>query len=837
MTEPAASPISSGTTGGRLWAVLGPTNTGKTHLAVSRMLGYRSGIIGLPLRLLAREIYDRIVILKGARSVALVTGEEKIVPPHPQWFVCTVEAMPLERDFEFLAIDEIQLVADGERGHVFTDRLLRARGSEETLFLGSDTVRGLLRRLVPGITFESRPRFSKLSYAGTKKLSRLPRRSAIVAFSAAEVYGIAELVRRQRGGAAVVMGALSPRTRNAQVELYQSGDVDFLVATDAIGMGINMDVDHVAFAATRKFDGVSPRGLTPAEFGQIAGRAGRHMSDGTFGTTGDVGALDADLVEKLENHRFDPVNQARWRNHQLEFRSLGGLVRSLDVSPPHEALIRAREADDYLSLKSLAADGAIASRASNAGAVRLLWQVCQVPDFRKTMHEQHVRLLKDIFQHLDTEAATLPTDWVARQMTRLDRPEGDIDTLSARLAHVRTWTYIAHRAEWLKDAAHWQARARSIEDRLSDALHERLTQRFVDRRAAALVRGMANNPDLEAAVGHDGSVVVEGQYVGQLHGLLFQADASAGGDEGRMLRTAANRTLGQAIAARAAAIAKDLDDALSLDDAARLCWRGAPVAQLAPGDHVLRPRLRLIGGAELDGPARAELLGRLETWLKGVIGRALGPLLRLGEAELKGTTCGIAFQLGEALGIMPRQPVAEELRQMPQSERHELRRLGVVFGEFALFMPAVLKPEPARLKCLLWAVRNNATPQMPPPPGLTSLPAPTDRLDGWWQAAGFVWCGPRAVRLDMLERVGVAARKLQEAGGAFAPSTEMLSLLGCGHEEVKPVLRKLGYAMATTPEGERWRRKPMQKRAAPKEPEVAIDPDSPFAKLKELARR
>ncbi|HSV29311.1 MAG TPA: DEAD/DEAH box helicase, partial [Candidatus Omnitrophota bacterium] len=501
---------------GRVLAVLGPTNTGKTHFAIERMLGHASGMIGFPLRLLARENYDRIVRIKGAASVALITGEEKIIPKQPRYFVCTTESMPLDRRVAFLAVDEIQLCADPDRGHVFTDRLLHARGSEETVFLGAETIKPLLRRLVPGVEFATRPRLSQLTYAGARKLARLPPRTAVVAFSAAEVYAMAEFVRRQRGGAAVVLGALSPRTRNAQVELYQAGEVDYIVATDAIGMGLNMDVDHVSFAQLRKFDGRVPRELEPAEIAQIAGRAGRHMNDGTFGTTADVGGISDEVVEAVENHHFAPLKALSWRNSDLRFATVSALIGSLDRPPPGPGLIRAREADDQIALATLAHDPEILKLANHPERVRLLWDVCQIPDFRKVMAEAHTRLLSQVFRHLTGPGRRLPTDWLAGHVERLDRTDGDLDTIIGRIANIRTWTYVSHRADWVVDPAHWQGLTRAIEDKLSDALHERLTQRFIDRRTAVLVRRMRDDGELLSAVARSGDVLVEGHYVGRL---------------------------------------------------------------------------------------------------------------------------------------------------------------------------------------------------------------------------------------------------------------------------------------------------------------------------------
>ena len=508
-------------------AVLGPTNTGKTHLAIERMLGHNTGLIGLPLRLLAREVYDRVVAKAGVANVALITGEEKIKPDNARYWVCTVEAMPRDIDVDFLAIDEIQLAADPERGHVFTDRLLNARGKLETLMLGAGTMRDCIADLIPGANFISRPRLSKLSYAGEKKITRLPPRSAVVAFSAAEVYELAELIRRQRGGAAVVIGALSPRTRNAQVALFQNGDVDFLVATDAIGMGLNLNVDHVALAATRKFDGQVNRDLTPAELAQIAGRAGRHMNDGTFGVTNGVEALTPDMIERLENHTFDPIKTLQWRARDLDFNSLAGLRESLRRLPREEGLQRARAAADVTALETLSEDPDIARLASNREAIIQLWDACQVPDYRKISAQNHAELVSDIYRHLRGPGRKIPEDWMNEQIAFAAHAEGDIDTLSTRLAHIRTWTFVSNRTEWLADPQAWQERTREIEDKLSDALHECLTQRFVDKRTSALVKGLRDKDEMAAEIGEDGAIKVENHYVGRLKGFLFIPETQA----------------------------------------------------------------------------------------------------------------------------------------------------------------------------------------------------------------------------------------------------------------------------------------------------------------------
>ncbi len=617
--------------GHRVKAVLGPTNTGKTHLAIERMLAHASGIIGFPLRLLARENYDRMVARKGARHVALITGEEKIVPPGARWFACTVEAMPLDRAVEFLAVDEIQLCADPDRGHVFTDRLLHARGLVETMFLGAETIRPLLQRLVPNVAVETRPRLSQIIHAGPAKLSRLPPRSAVVAFSAAEVYAIAELIRRRRGGCAVVMGRLSPRTRNAQVALYQEKEVDFLVATDAIGMGLNMDVDHVAFARLTKFDGHRPRHLLPPEVAQIAGRAGRGMRDGTFGTTGDCPPLDDDIVRAVEEHQFEPLTQLCWRNGNLDNSTIEPILAAINAPPPRPGLVRGNEATDVETLAVLGRDVDIRALAHGRRRIAVLWDACQIPDFRKLSDDSHTRLCARVFTHVVRDGR-LPTDWLAGQIAALDRADGDIDTLMQRLAGVRVWTYIAARTDWVPDALHWQGRAREVEDRLSDALHERLTARFVDRRAAQLFRRLdaGEAAELLSAVTRKGEVVVEGHSVGHVEGFAFLPDPAAEGEERKLVMRAARRALAGEIPRRVAELESAPDEDFALvqaGDALLLHWAGVPVGRLRPGGP-LRPQAEARDTPLLDGAARERIRARLQRFADAAIRRAAGAALR-----------------------------------------------------------------------------------------------------------------------------------------------------------------------------------------------------------------
>ncbi|MGO1119775.1 helicase-related protein [Rhodovibrionaceae bacterium A322] len=750
--------------GDRISAVLGPTNTGKTFLAIERMLAHNSGMMGFPLRLLARENYDKVVRIKGAGQVALITGEEKIIPRSARYFLCTVESMPLDRPVSFLGIDEIQLAADPERGHIFTDRLLHSRGVEETMFLGSSTIQPLLKKLVPEAEIITRPRFSTLSYIGPKKVSRLPPRSAVVAFSANEVYATAEYLRRQRGGTAVVMGALSPRTRNAQVELFEAGEVDYLVATDAIGMGLNLDLNHVAFAKLSKFDGFSPRRLKVAEVAQIAGRAGRHMNDGTFGTTSDLGPMDEDMVEAVEDHAFEPLTSLFWRNRSLNFRSPGELLRSLDKAPDYPELVRVRPPEDYQALAALSQDQEILDQAKHKDGVRLLWDVCQVPDFRKTLSDQHSRLLKQLFLHLRNGNERLPNDWINKQISVLDRYDGDIDTLLSRISHTRTWTYISHRADWMNDSKTWQERTRGIEDRLSDALHERLTQRFIDRRTVTLVRRMKEGAPLMAAICDKGEVMVEGQHVGHLEGFRFLLDNSIDKEDSAAVHAASRKALASEIPSRLTQLEQDNDGAFRMDAQGCLYWREAEVATLAKGHSVLAPRLQPLDSDLLDGPGRERLRVRLDAWLGRHLKNRLSLLFALENAELSSSARGLAFQLLESLGCLSRRQVADQLRNLEKADRKALGELKIRIGSQSLFIPGLLKPVTVQLRALLWAVyheqeRRNLPDELP-----VSLPLGKSDDEAYCLAMGYRFFEHRgrktAYRVDFLERLSLLALRL-----------------------------------------------------------------------------
>ena len=637
----------------RIAAILGPTNTGKTHLALERMMAHGTGVFGLPLRLLARELYDKVVKAKGPASVALITGEEKIVPPTARYFLCTVEAMPLNMRPAFLAVDEIQLAADPERGHIFTDRLLHARGTQETLFLGAATMRPILRHLIPEAEIEERERFSTLSYAGTKKLTKLPRRSAIVAFSSEDVYSIAELVRRQRGGAAVVMGALSPRTRNAQVELYQSGEVDFLIATDAIGMGLNMDVDHVAFASYSKFDGRKRRRLFPQEVGQIAGRAGRFRSDGTFGDTADARPLDPDVIERVEEHVFEPIKKLTWRESQLDLSSLDSLRRSLNAPSPDPVLERVRSASDEDVLDLVARDPDVRERAAARGGTARLWDVCRTPDFRKTSPDDHARLISTLYMHLTSKNGFLPDAWLDAQLKRLSKTAGDVDALAQRLAYVRTWSYAAHRKDWTKDPEYWTSRTREVEDQLSDALHERLTARFIDRRTSALMKGLREKTDLEAGLNRLGEVTVEGHFVGRLNGLSFEADAAGEPLARRAVANAAMKAVRPEVNRLLVQLSQAEDDALALGDDGVLRWQEDPVGRLKAGGDPFTPSVTLIGGELGSSELIPQAEKRLMTFAASQAETRLEPLLSLRKAlKEEGKLDGLARGVDHRLSLV-----------------------------------------------------------------------------------------------------------------------------------------------------------------------------------------
>jgi len=799
---------------GTVKAVLGPTNTGKTHYAVERMLAYSSGVMGFPLRLLAREVYDRVVRAKGEKQVALLTGEERIVPEGARYYLCTAEAMPRHMAVEFAAIDEIQMAADPQRGHIFTEHLLHTRGRAETLLLGAETMRSIILKLVDDVEILTRPRYSNLSYIKPAKLNRLPRRSAIVGFSAAEVYGMAELVRRQRGGAAIVMGALSPRTRNAQVDMYQSGEVDYLIATDAIGMGLNMDIGHVAFGGLQKFDGQVYRDLRASEAAQIAGRAGRYKKDGTFSTlSGGMEPMDENMIAQIEEHQFQPVKGIMWRNHRLEFASVPRLIKSLEMPAKTEGLFRSRDAIDLLSLKRLSEIDEIKSAATTPGAIQRLWDVCQIPDFRKLSSEDHTSMLSRIFTDMMGSSGVISHDWLAKQVKRLDNTHGDIDTLAGRIASIRLWTYVSHRKGWLEDAAHWAHVTRGVEDKLSDALHEKLTQRFVDRRTAVLMRSLRQRGELSVSIDETtNQVSVEGHEIGELLGFSFKVEAGAARDDQKTLKAAAETALRAELTRRAKLFANVGFKTLTFDFSEGLAfpkvmWDGAPIATVHHSGAMFAPRVKLVQSTLLGGENAELVLSKTQEWLDTRIAEKLDPIVRLaqelngeieapeGAAALSGLARGIAYRLIENYGAMARTSIDGDLRQIDQEGRKGLRRFGIRIGASSLYIPVILKPHATEMRLMMWAMEKEMS-SLPgiPTPGMVWTETEETAPDAFYEIGGFRVAGKKAVRMDMLERLADAVRPLGQESGWFEVTPETMGLVGLSGADFADVMKAAGYA-------------------------------------------
>jgi ATP-dependent RNA helicase SUPV3L1/SUV3 len=799
-------------------AVLGPTNTGKTHYAIERLCAHSSGIMGFPLRLLAREVYDRVVAIKGAAEVGLITGEERIVPPGARWLLCTMESMPTDRDVAFVGLDEVQLGSDSERGHVFTSKMLHARGREETLILGSAALAPIIRDLLPGTEIVSRPRFSKLSYAPPKKLSRLPPRSAIIAFSADQVYAIAEQVRRTLGGAAIVMGSLSPRTRNAQIAMYEAGEVDYLVATDAIGMGLNMDISHVAFAGLTKFDGTRQRRLYVQEMAQIAGRAGRHQRDGTFGIAlsgQDVPQFSESEIERIEEHRFPALDWLYWRNVDLSFGSAHTLLDSLDVYPPDVRLRPSPIADDQAVLRILSTDPDVEPLLRGEAQVRRLWDACGLPDFRSTGPDFHARLVARLYRHLGAGNGTIPVQLIADEVARLDTVQGDIPALAARLASIRTWTYAANRADWLSDPFHWAARTREVEHRLSDTLHLRLAERFVDRRAARFKRGSTNPVhDSDFAVDPSGLVTVLDEPVGKLCGFRFIADADARQPDRRKLLVEAEARLPTELARRAQELEAAPDQAFALllteGEKIALTWRGNPVAKLSRGRDFLRPLIEVDASiTRLEPKLRDPIRERLVAFVAAQIDAQLKPLLRLSQAAFSPDTPPLlrAFlaPLAEAGGVLRRSALQPILQTLPPEHRHQAKQLGLTIGSLGIFHPALLKPGATRLRLALLAVRSNQLMPPVPMPGLGLLDRPSLDLASAAIPAGFYTFGDQMLRFDLLERVVRGVHDQRKGALPFTLDGRLATTLGIGAGTLARVMRAIGFAPVDQNGASMWR--------------------------------
>ena len=777
-------------------AVLGPTNTGKTLLAIETMLSFDSGMIGFPLRLLAREVYDKVIKKIDPSKVALITGEEKIMPINAKYYLCTVESMPIDKNLEFVAVDEIQMCADHERGHIFTDRLLNLRGEKLTMLMGSNTIKNIIAKLDEDTEFINKERLSKLSYVGHKKISRIDRKTAIIAFSAEEVYAIAELVRRQKGGAAIVMGSLSPKTRNAQVELYQSGDVDFLVATDAIGMGINMNLENVYFSNLKKFDGKKLRRLNLSEIGQIAGRAGRYLNDGNFGITGDCEEINAEEIELLENHKFKEIRTLIWRNSNLNFNNASSLIKSLDEKPHKDWLRKVHECEDEKVLKYFLKDLTLFKISNNEKVLSLLWECCQIPDFVKKTYGNHLEVISKVFGFLNGKKGKISNNYMKQQLSVLDKLEGNVDSLSNRIANVRTWSYVSNKVNWVENQDYWVERTKLLEDKLSDRLHEELTKSFIDKRASILARGLKQDVNFNTKIIENEKVIIDNQFIGKLKGLKLELDLKVNTLDAdiKSLKKAAKRSIGPELSRRI----KQITNAglLEIKDDFKIYWGKFSIAKLLPGKDYLDPELALIIDDTIEVGEKKKLSDYLKKWLSEKIRFVLKSLIDLKDLKENNSSIrALAYQLYENNGVLKRENVSEYLKNLEQKERKILRNLGVKFGRYHIFLFKLLKPEAVSLRILLWKNYNQKFFNLKPPTfGLNFLENKDLKNKNFMLLCGFESFDEYFVRIDILERLFVKIiNSNPNKNSKIKLVPEMLNLLGCSKENFLKLIKKMNY--------------------------------------------
>jgi len=781
----------------KITAVLGPTNTGKTHLAIETMLSFDSGMIGFPLRLLAREVYDKVIKKISLDKVALITGEEKIIPSNAKYFLCTVESMPIDKHLEFVGVDEIQMCSDHERGHIFTERLLNMRGEKLTMLMGSSTIKNIISKLNGDIEFINRDRLSKLTYAGHKKISRINRKTAIIAFSAEEVYAIAELIRRQKGGAAIVMGSLSPKTRNAQVELYQSGDVDFLVATDAIGMGINMDLDHVYFSNLKKFDGKKLRKLNLSEIGQIAGRAGRYLNDGNFGITGDCKEITVEDVELLENHKFEEIRTLFWRNSYLNFNNPLSLIKSLEEKPQMDWLRKIHECEDEKALKYFLRDKNLINFKFDKITLNLLWECCQIPDFVKKTYGNHYEVIGNVFKFLSSEKGRISDEFMRLQLIKLDKLEGNVDSLSNRIANVRTWSYVSNKNNWIENQDYWIEKTKHLEDRLSDRLHEELTKTFIDKRASVLARGLKQDMEFKTEILENNNVMIDNHFIGKINGLKLELDLKKGALETdiKSLKKAARQSIGPELEKRIQTI---IDTGLiELNNDFKIYWNNSPIAKLTTGNDYLNPNFELIVDETIEINQKQKLSEYINKWTQGKINTVLKNLIDLKNLKENNSSIkALAYQLYENNGVLKREQVSEYLKTLGQNERRILRELGVKFGRYHVFLFQLIKPEAVSLRTLLWKNFHQKYYNLKPPTfGLNFLDDKDSKNKNFMLLCGFEKFDTFFVRIDILERLFMliinSSNSKENKEMKIIP--EMLNLLGCSKENFKKLLQKMGY--------------------------------------------
>ncbi len=782
----------------KIIAVLGPTNTGKTHFAIERMLQFSSGIIGFPLRLLAREVYEKCIQKVGIEKVALITGEEKIIPPYADYFLCTVESMPLDINAEFIAIDEIQMCADPERGHIFTDRLLNMRGDKLTMFLGSNIMQNIIQKFVPEVEFIFKDRFSKLSYSGHKKISRLPGRTAIIAFSVDEVYALAEFVRRQRGGAAIVMGSLSPKTRNAQVELYQSGDVDFLVATDAIGMGINMDIDHISFNNLNKFDGRRNRHLRLTEIGQIAGRAGRYMNDGTFGITGKCDELSPEQIDKLENHKFDSVINIYWRNSNLDFTNIENLLNSLDQKPYDHSLLRNKDLLDENVLKTLIVKNNQITTDYKNNNLSTLWECCQIPDFTKSSYNEHIDIVKKVFEFLVSDKGKIPNEWMRAQLSGLDNESGNIDTLANRISHVRTWAYVSYKKNWVENSDYWISKTKDIEDKLSAKLHEELSKSFIDRRISILSKHLKQDAKLETKISEKDEVIIDKQFIGTIKGLKLNLDFSSTAlqTDIKSIKKAARQGVVEELKKRINnIIQEDIENAaLELKEDFKIFWKDNPIATIIPGKDYLNPKIKLLIDDSLDVDEQSELKNYLEKWIDKEKNLHLNDLIKTSKVNLENSYArALCFRLFENHGVLKRLDAEDLLKNLDKDQRANIKKIGIKIGRYHVYQPLMIKPKAVNLKIIFWNCFNNKIQREKCPTfGLNFLKNFETKNKEFLLICGFESFENYIVRVDILEKLFIKILNSTN-NNQFSISSEMLNLLGCGKEDFEKLLKLMNY--------------------------------------------
>ena len=818
----------------KLTAVLGPTNTGKTHLAIETMLSFDNGMIGFPLRLLAREVYDKVIQKIASDKVALITGEEKIIPPNAKYFLCTVESMPIDKHLDFVGIDEIQMCADHERGHIFTDRLLNLRGNKLTMMMGSNTIKNIISKLDDDIEFINRNRLSKLTYAGYKKISRINRKTAIIAFSAEEVYAIAELIRRQKGGAAIVMGSLSPKTRNAQVELYQSNDVDFLVATDAIGMGINMDLDHVYFSNLKKFDGKKLRKLNLSEIGQIAGRAGRYLNDGSFGITGDCKEINAEEINLLENHKFEEIHSLFWRNSNLNFNNPSVLIKSLDEKPKRGWLRKIHECEDEKALKFFLRDENFKNIEFNQEKLNLLWECCQIPDFVKKTYGNHYDVISNVFKYLNSKKGKISDDYMRLQLMKLDKLDGNVDSLSNRIANVRTWSYVSNKNNWIENQNFWIEKTKLLEDKLSDRLHEELTKTFIDKRASVLARGLKQDMEFDTKILENNDVIIDNQFIGKINGLKLELDLKKGALETdiKSLKKAARQTVGPELEKRIQIIIET--GLIKLNDDFKIYWNNSSIAKLISGKDYLNPKIELLVDDMLEKNHTQKLTNFLEKWIGDKIHTILKSLIDLKYLKEKNSSIkALAYQLYENNGVLKRDQVLEYLKNLEQNERKILRDLGVKFGRYHIFLHRLIKPEPVSLRTLLWKNYHQEYFNLKPPTfGLNFLDDSKIKNKNFMLLCGFEKFDNFYIRIDILERLFMQIiNSNSEKNKEIKMIPEMLNLLGCSKENFKKLLKSMNYKIINR-ENEIFF-KYMPKKSSKKLSRKVVK-ESPFVVLKDI---